>query len=297
MDLDKQEVVVGVDGTPHGHQAIRWAAVEARRRDLPLRLVHVLAPPTVFGAGVDGGRGPAGLATLRRPPEAVLEEAMTLLDSPLGRYANVRTVVVEGHPARVLVEASAGAAVVVVGSRRLGPMGSLVLGSTGAAVAARADCPAVIVRGALADSVVGGGGVVVGVDLSPLSAPVLGYAFEYADRHGLPLRAVLCWTLSSSLVSAWSHAEADAEGFGASGLTMLNEELAGWREKYPEVQVRSVVRYVHPTVGLTTEAQSAALLVVGAQNRHPRLATFLGSVSQGVLHHATCPVAVVHPGD
>ena len=295
MDLNTQEVVVGVDGTPQSYQSIRWAAVEARSRDLPLCLVHVLAPPPVFGAGVDGGGAPVGIATLRRPPEAVFEEAMTLLDWPAGRYANVRTLVVEGHPARALVKASTGAAAVVVGSRRLGPMGSVVLGSTGAAVAARADCPAVIVRGAPADSA--DGGVVVGVDLSPLSAPVLAYAFEHADRHGLPLRAVLCWTVTSSVQAQWSHADADAEGFGMGGLTMLNEELAGWREKYPAVQVQSLVRDAHPTVGLTTEALSAALLVVGAQNRHPRLATFLGSVSQGVLHHATCPVAVVHPGD
>jgi nucleotide-binding universal stress UspA family protein len=51
----------------------------------------------------------------------------------------------------------------------------------------------------------------------------------------------------------------------------------------------------HPVAALVAAATAQDLLVVGSHSRHARVAAMLGSVSQGVLHHATCPVAVVHP--
>jgi len=57
---------------------------------------------------------------------------------------------------------------------------------------------------------------------------------------------------------------------------------------------RGVVRD-HPLAGLVAAADGEDLLVVGSRSAHARVAALLGSVSRGVLHHATCPVAVVHP--
>jgi nucleotide-binding universal stress UspA family protein len=51
----------------------------------------------------------------------------------------------------------------------------------------------------------------------------------------------------------------------------------------------------HPVAGLVAASAGQDLLVVGSRSGHARVAALLGSVSQGVLHHATCPVAVVHP--
>ncbi len=74
----------------------------------------------------------------------------------------------------------------------------------------------------------------------------------------------------------------------------LAEMLAGWQEKYPDVRVQRAVLDDHPVRGLVAESHGQSLLVVGARSRRSRLAPLLGSVSQGILHHARCPVAVLH---
>jgi nucleotide-binding universal stress UspA family protein len=71
--------------------------------------------------------------------------------------------------------------------------------------------------------------------------------------------------------------------------------IAGWQEKYPDVAVHRGVVREHPVEGLVAQSHADTLLVVGNHARHAHMTTLLGSVSQGVLHHATCPVAVVHP--
>jgi nucleotide-binding universal stress UspA family protein len=73
----------------------------------------------------------------------------------------------------------------------------------------------------------------------------------------------------------------------------LSEALAGWREKYPDVVVHAEVIRAHPVAGLVSASTAQYLLVVGKHGHHAMTGTLLGSVSQGVLHHATCPVAVV----
>ena len=131
--------------------------------------------------------------------------------------------------------------------------------------------------------------MVVGVDATPASQAVLEFGFEYASRRQVPLRAVLCWhpdLLASMLWRPEPPAPARAEAW-------LAETLAGWREKYPDVAVRGGVVRDHPGAALAAESASAQLLVVGNRGRHAMAGTLLGSVSQAVLHHATCPVAVV----
>ena len=100
---------------------------------------------------------------------------------------------------------------------------------------------------------------------------------------------MLCWhsdLLASMLWRPEPPAPSRADAW-------LAESLAGWQEKYPDVLVRSGVVREHPAAGLVAEAASAQLLVVGNRGRHALAGTLLGSVSQAVLHHATCPVAVV----
>jgi nucleotide-binding universal stress UspA family protein len=73
----------------------------------------------------------------------------------------------------------------------------------------------------------------------------------------------------------------------------LAETLAGWQEKFPDVTVHREVIRDYAVAGLLTASTGQHLLVVGNRGRHALAGTLLGSVSQGVLHHATCPVAVV----
>jgi nucleotide-binding universal stress UspA family protein len=131
--------------------------------------------------------------------------------------------------------------------------------------------------------------VIVGVDASSRSAHVLAFAFDYASRHRLRLRPVLCWQRDLLAEIAWSpetpappHAE-----------EWLSEALAGWGEQYPDVAVHPGVVRDQPAAGLLAAAEAQHLLVVGTRGEHALVGTLLGSVTQAVLHHATCPVAVI----
>jgi len=200
----------------------------------------------------------------------------------------VSTEAVGAPPARALLAEAERASRVVLGSRGLKTFGSAVLGSVGGAVAARAACPVVVVRGP-AGLVDERPAVVVGVDASPRAEHVLEFAFDYASRHRAPLRPVLCWHRDMLTEIAWSPetpAPPRAEEW-------LSEALAGWREQYPDVAVHPGVVRDHPAAGLLGAAAAQRLLVVGSHGEHALVGTVLGSVTQAVLHHATCPVAVI----
>jgi nucleotide-binding universal stress UspA family protein len=76
---------------------------------------------------------------------------------------------------------------------------------------------------------------------------------------------------------------------------VLAESLAGWQEKFPDVAVVHSVVLGHPVPALVSRSATARLLVVGSRGRNSLRSLALGSVSHGVLHHATGPVAVVRP--
>lgn len=74
---------------------------------------------------------------------------------------------------------------------------------------------------------------------------------------------------------------------------VLAERIAGWSEKYPDVQVRRVVKRDKPRRTLLELSQSAQLVVVGSRGRGGFAGLLLGSTSQALVHHAGCPVMVV----
>jgi nucleotide-binding universal stress UspA family protein len=77
---------------------------------------------------------------------------------------------------------------------------------------------------------------------------------------------------------------------------VLAESMAGWSEKYPDVQVEYQILPGHPVQALVIGAATSSLLVVGSRGRGSLRSLLLGSVSHGVLHHTRGPVAVVHRG-
>ena len=194
--------------------------------------------------------------------------------------------VVEGLPAEVLVRLSADAQVTVLGSRHLGATAGALVGSVSTVVAARARGPLVVVEGPAglpAERL----DVVVGVDGSFPTQEVLAFAFDYASRRDHALRAVFCYR--PELVAAGHR-----RGLEDRAQRWLAELTSGWQEKYPDVHVRRVVSREHPVEALVAMSTGQELVVVGSHSRHARAASLLGSVSQGVLHHALCPVAVIH---
>jgi nucleotide-binding universal stress UspA family protein len=288
MSTEQRPIVVGIDDSPGSDAALRWAIDDAGARKVPVRVVHAYHweyARTQISEYVDTPG--TDLYTSVRTAKGLIAKAIDRARE-LDATVEIRGDAVDGDAAQVLIGESHYANTLVLGSRHLKAFGSAVLGSVGATAAARSECPAVVVRGpaGLPDE---GAGVVVGVDGTEAAETVLGFGFDHASQHRVPLRAVLCWHPDALAAMSWRAdppAPARAEAW-------LSEALGGWREKYPDVVVHAEVIRAHPVAGLVSASTAQYLLVVGNHGRHAVRGTLLGSVSQGVLHHATCPVAVV----
>lgn len=287
------KIVVGADGSASAASAVEWAAAEAHRRGEQLELVHVYAVPTqgyprfvATVAEVREGMRVAGQRWLDQAREAVERAAP-------GVEVTVR--LVEGQPIPVLVGESAHAGLVVLGSRGLGGFSGMLLGSVAVGLAAHGRCPVVVVRG---ENVPADGPVVVGVEGSEADDPVLGFAFEQAQRRGVPLRAVHTWNdaLLDFTVQMYPL-NFDPDTVDVEARTALEAQLAPWLEKYPGVAVDRVVVRGRPAGALLDRAEGAQLLVVGSRGRGGFAGMLLGSTSHALLFHAACPVAVVRPGE
>ncbi|KGN40682.1 universal stress protein [Knoellia aerolata] len=281
-------VVVGFDGSPPGDAAFAWAVAEATRRDLPL---HVLVArgmlyPVAAGYGL----------TTPWPEEFDSE----LVDEARERVAGMapeRAVVVEsvaGTPASFLVDASREAELVVVGRRRQSALGEAFSGSTSSQVAAHASCPVVVVDKDF--DVSPQAPIVVAVDGSSANDPAVGFAFERAAALGASVTAVHSWWVDvpQTFDAPWLSEERVAE-LEHLHRGRLDVALAGWSAKFPEVEVRTVLRRSLPVEAVLAESEGAQLIVVGSRGHGGFVGLLLGSVSQGLLHRdRPCPIAVVH---
>jgi nucleotide-binding universal stress UspA family protein len=202
---------------------------------------------------------------------------------------SVEADVAEGDPVRVLVERSANAGITVVGSRQLGAIGASVLGSVSAALAVAGRGPIVITG--ISPSALGVGDVVVGVDGLEGSDDVLSFAFDFASRYQRSVRAVVCWRRHLGMQP--HHRTAD-HVLSEQARRWLAEAVGVWADKYPDVGVSQTVTDEDPVTALAKASYGQELVVLGSRSRHPRIAPLLGATPLGVLHHATCPVAVVH---
>jgi nucleotide-binding universal stress UspA family protein len=236
-------------------------------------------------------------------PDAIDDLLERMREQVTSRAAQVRTAcpglevearVVLGSPAFALVEESEGADLVVVGSRGLGGFRGLLLGSVGTQVATHASCPAVVIRDVPAAT---SNVVVVGVDGSELSLAALDFAFDIADRRGWTVRAVHAWQLPTYdvLVAPVGPPPLDIDSVREGELIVFAESLAGLREQYPTVTVEDRIVEGPTVTSLLDAGGDAALIVVGSRGRGEFLGAVLGSVSQGVLHRAKVPVAVIGP--
>lgn len=280
-------IVVGLGSADGGRRELDWAAREAALRNRPL---HVLRAYHLSEATV-----PWETATDRMLSAELHAAARQRVDAALAYVAETTPTVdacgfaIDGQPNTVLRDATGSAELTVVGSRQLRRLGAMVLGSVSAVVAGAATGPVVVVRAAPGDPAEAPK-VVAGVDGSDITEAVLDFAFDYASRHDRELRVVYCWRPDVLAEMEWRITPAAPE----RAERWVAEAVAGYRAKYPDVRLHPVVVRQHAVDGLVAESLSQELLVVGAHAHHPRLTGLLGSVSQGVLHHATCPVAVIH---
>ena len=286
-------VMVGYDGSTMSQTAAHWAAREAVARGLPLVLAHAFTPPIGgFSDGYISSVGADVVATMQESADASLLEMVAALAAAHPQL-DVRHQVLVASPSAALIEASNDATLLVVGSRGLGGFRGLILGSVGVQVATHSQCPTVVLRGEPSSSA---DCVVVGIDNSPLSAPALEFAFDFASRHGLRLLAVHAWDISTHdvLGTTATMPVPNLQELGADEERMASEALAGFRGSYPDVDVEEHLIKGNTAKAIVEAGKNAALIVVGSRGRGELAGAVLGSVSQSVLHKAKIPVAVVH---
>lgn len=160
--MDATTVIAGTDGSSSSRVAVQWAAHEAQRRGVPLRIVHAydLHAYDFNGASACYGGGSQLREMAQNHADALLSDAAIAVRAVAPGIA-VQPAAVVGNPAAVLLEAAGRAGLLVVGHRGRGGFASLLLGSIGQRVATHARCPVVVVRGRAEST---DGPVVVGLD-------------------------------------------------------------------------------------------------------------------------------------
>lgn len=288
ISVDRMPVLVGIDGSRGSDAALDWASTEARTTHRPLHLVHALGTDPLLP-------GPAPSPAAGRRASGVLIDRAAARAAALAPGTPIIVTVTPGAPSGTLVGLSRDAWTLVVGCRGDGARSDPELGSVSDQVTARAACPVVVVPepGASRSD---GPGVVVGVDGSQPSHEAVGFAVEYASRCGVPLTAVHAspGRAVDEVVPGTQTAPEPAALPGAEQ-RLVDASLDGWPEKYPDVTVQQRIVQEATVPGLLAQAAGAELLVLGSRGGRGPAGLLLGSVSQGVLRRATCPVAVVRP--
>ncbi|MEV3931465.1 MULTISPECIES: universal stress protein [unclassified Streptomyces] len=280
-----QQIVVGIDPGDPSVPTLAWAADEADRRDLTLRLVLAI-PPAHDTQHVDST--PHHLSLQARGQDALTAATETILR--LTPHAHVVTELVDGLPALVLCRrATDPTRMIVVGSRRLGHAAEfLSTRSVAAPLSAQAHCPVVVVR-APEHTAEWPAQLIVGVDGSASSHEAVKFAFEEAEVRGAVLHAVWVWPRPAV---AFKGSEAGLE----ERTQLLTEAIAECSAGHPSVETTQEVRRGHPVEELARASSTARAVVVGRRGHGGYTGMRLGSVVHGLLQRAECPVITV-PGE
>ncbi|MFB7733700.1 universal stress protein [Streptomyces sp. NPDC056112] len=265
-------LVVGVDGSKSSLEAVGWAAAEADRHGIPLHLLHA-------AAGEQEASGVISAASARARQ-----------DAPAVRLSSE---VSHGDAASALVDKGRDAFALVLGSRGHGDLSGMLLGSVGLAVAARADCPVVVVRGGPEHRAARFGNVVVGVEDAEGSGTAVDFALREAHVRGCRLVAVHAWSAPSGACTTPRAPSWFLEAHRRPPAQVLDDALRRPAERYRNASVSRRLIEKPARRALLEAASTADLLVVGARRRLGHSGLQLGLINHALLHHAPCPVAVV----
>ncbi|MBB5493921.1 universal stress protein [Nocardiopsis metallicus] len=290
-------VVVAVNGSPASERAVGWASGEARRRGHGLRIVYALGWPLYRSL-------PLGL-----PGFNLDESALRIVGSARRRAVElepdvtVEAVDVIGDPETVLLLESQSASMLVLGAHHRKALDAVLPASTVLEMLASAACPVVVVPDRPPEAATDR--ILVGVDGSETSRAALEWAFSAADAREAALRAVTVrentawWRSGASEDPSWAGngkqpkpgKVEERRAYCEALSTAVADEHARW----PQVQVEEVVATGHPARVLCTSARDCDLMVVGSHGCGGFAGMLLGSVSQNVISHSPCPVAVIRP--
>lgn len=292
-------VVVGVDGSLHSRAALEWAAAEAGRRGVVLRIVHALGMPLIVS--VYGG--PVRFQPtdeIGAQAEHVLAEAQEHAgEQQPGVQTETVTALEEAAPA--LVRQSHPNDLVVLGTRGLGTLAGMFVGSVSVRVAAQAPCPVVVVpsddEGRPATTSLER--LVVGVDDSRHARRALKLAMDTASGNGGELTVVHSWEVTypfdpySMAAASFQPLEEVVDRRSEELVAELLAEAFDDRSEGVDLKVSVVRSQSNPVEAVLEAAEEADAIVVGSRGRGSMRGLFLGSVSQGLLHRSQIPVIVL----
>ncbi|MEW2609945.1 universal stress protein [Streptomyces sp. NPDC047880] len=280
-------LIVGVDGSDGSILAIDWAVDEAVRHGLPLRLVYASLWERYEGALPSLGR--------ERPSERVMADHIVASAVERVRRLSpdlkVTGEAVAAEAVSALLREGDNASALVTGSRGRGELKGALLGSVSLAVAARAYCPVVVVRGGTAGT---HGRILLGAGDPDTSGEAVRFAFREAEARGCELDVVRAWRLPMNEgADPPAPAEAPVYEHEERASDLVDELVAGVMADHPAVRVRRAAVEGPARRVLVNRSAAADLVVVGARRRTGHFGLQLGRVSHTLLHHADCPVSVV----
>jgi nucleotide-binding universal stress UspA family protein len=250
-------VVVGVDGTDWGFEALRQALALAPAEDSRLDAVTALHTSPAARTGFEAGHW---VDVLTSEAEEAREAAETMLRDRAACSARV----VRGTPLHVLRQArdEARATLLALGARRSSRFLGIMLGDTASELLHDGACSVLLARPPH-EGVWQPRRVVVGLDGSASALAALATADDLVSRVGATVEVVCAASGGPRVEGAWTG------------------RVDSWDDAQP----------VAALVGRSNEAD---LVVVGSRGLHGLRA--LGSVSERVAHRAHCSVLVVHEG-
>ena len=138
--------------------------------------------------------------------------------------------------------------------------------------------------------------IVVGVDGSKSSRAALHWAYDEAAHHGASLTAISTWH-PPALPMTPPYGTVAPEGYASQpkrdALDLLQKLIADLEAREPLVDVRTAIEEGNPAEVLIEHSKEADLMVVGSRGHGGFSGMLLGSVSQHLVAHASCPVVVV----
>jgi nucleotide-binding universal stress UspA family protein len=287
-------IVVAVDGSEDAARSVTWAATQAVLERRVLAIVHstdqmaLRDTPWLDAQGIDHRTLTAALhAAAGGALTAACERAATGAPG-----VEVVSALVDADPRLALTELSTEAHLVVLGSRGRGPLRTALLGSVSASVARHAHCPVVVSRPPV-DPARSSTRIVVGADGSAASRPVLEFAFEQASLTHAPLTVMHCfWDVLVATRGPGTVTASDPTDYSDLRL-LLAESVAGFAEKYPDVDVSQELTRGLVDECLVDHAPDAGLVVVGRSPASAWSRFFHSSCALAVLERAHTTVAVV----
>ncbi len=266
-------VVVGIDGSQAAINAALWAVDEAIHRDVVLRLVHAVrtdgpaaAPTEAFGLE-------------HQYAETALRAAAGVVHN-CGSRVKVETDIRYGPVDDVLIDESQRAALLCVGSVGIGPVAHKLFGSTACTLAARAAGPVAVVRGH-EHPPTPGRWVVVALDdpAGPRDGAdgVVGAAMAEARLRSAPVLALGVWR----------------KGFREPSYAELQDRVAGWRRRYPELLIHPVATRADIAEFLADHTDERAALAVLGEPDADQMAAIIGPHGHPLVRHGECSVLIV----